>query len=113
LNTFVLGIYRQVYKILEDQRRQKIYARRREVKSCRRRYLIERRAQKKRQIDDLLQMTAEHQQAQQIRQFVHAAEAAGSADPQWIEWARRYADEIDPACARLQPGKNAADEVRD
>lgn len=96
LNTFVLGIYRQVYKILEDQRRQKIYTRRREVKSCRRRYLKERRAQKKRQIDDLLQMAAEHQQAQQIRQFAQAVEAAGNADPQWIEWARGYADEIDP-----------------
>lgn len=96
LNTFVLGIYRQVYKILEDKRRQKIYARRREAKSRRRRYLKDIQLQKKQQIANLLQMVAEHQQAQQIRQFVQAAEAAGSADPQWIEFARRYADEIDP-----------------
>jgi hypothetical protein len=97
LNTFVLGIYRQVYKILEDQRRQKVYERRREVKSCRRRYLREREAKKQQRIDDLLEMAAEHQQARKIRQFVDAVEAAGKADPRWIKWALGYADEIDPA----------------
>jgi hypothetical protein len=100
LNTFVLGLYRQVYKILEDRRSQKIYARRREVKSCRRRYLREREAKKQQRIDDLLQMATDYQQAHQIRQFVQAAEDAGSADPHWIEWALGYADEIDPAISR-------------
>lgn len=100
LNTFVLGIYRQVYKILEDQRRQKVCERRREVKSCRRRYLREREVKKQQRIDDLLQMVADYQQAQQIRQFVDAVEAVGKADPRWIKWALGYADEIDPAISR-------------
>ena len=97
LNAFVLGLYRQVYKILEDRRSQRSYARRREAKSCRRRYLREREAKKQQRIDDLLQMAADYQQAQQIRQFVEAAEAVGKADPHWIKWALGYADEIDPA----------------
>src|SRR5690606_21653448 len=42
-------------------------------------------------------LTARHRMANDIRSMVAAADAAGGADPAWLEWARGHADRVEPA----------------
>ncbi len=96
LNAFVVGMHKQIFKILHSNQSTQERVRRERNEEQRLRHIQAQLTQKEQQKTSLKQMAADHHQALQIRQFLQAYEAAGNVDSAWLSWAKECADEIDP-----------------
>jgi hypothetical protein len=97
LNSFILALYRQAYKALDNERSLEEYRQKNRGRDERFERFREYLENKQQKIEDLKSMAAAHHEAGLIRELLHDMAAAGTQqDPEWMAWAKGYVDEIDP-----------------